>query len=214
MGVILHVGAAAGGVDDDSVDVGVFEEVDGGAGEIEGGGFFSGVDAESAAAGLFGRGNDFAAFGGEDADGGGVDVREESALDAAEEKADASAFFALRGSDGGNFFDGLDGREKRVHGGHGFGEKVEEADGTENGLQAGFCVGEQGRAEEVESRGMGEGGEEEAAVEFFGGGSAGSCVRFGREWLRLVWRSRRRRGRRECRRRSRGRNPNGRRNFC
>jgi len=171
VGVFLHVGAAAGGVDDDGVDLDLFEDVDGGTGEVEGGGFFSGVDAESAAASLFGGSNDFAAFRGENAKGGGVDVREESALDAAEEKTDASAFFALRGSDSRNVFDGLDGREKRVHSGNGFGKKAEEADGAENGLQAGFCVGEQGPAKKLESRGMGEDGEEEMAVEFLRGGA-------------------------------------------
>lgn len=111
MAVLFHVGTAAGGVDDDGIGVGLFEDVDRLAGEGKRRGFFSGVDAERAATGLILWGDDFAALGGEDAGGGGVDVREEGALDAAEEEADTPALFALRERDGSDGFGRHDGRE-------------------------------------------------------------------------------------------------------
>ncbi len=77
------VGAAAGGVDDDGVYVGGFEEGDQVAGHDGGLVFEAGVDHEGSAAGLIGGGDYFAAFGGEDSGGGGVYVREEDRLDAA-----------------------------------------------------------------------------------------------------------------------------------
>ena len=75
--VLLHGGAAAGGVDDDGVDVGGLEEGDDVARHCGGLLFEAGVDHQGSAAGLvFGR-DDLAAFSGEDACGGGVDVGEE-----------------------------------------------------------------------------------------------------------------------------------------
>lgn len=109
--VLFHVGAAARGVDDDGLDVGLFEDVDGVAGEGKRRGFFSGVEAERAATGLILWGDDFAALDGEDPGGGGVDVREKGALDAAEEEADTPALFALRESDVSDGFGRRDGRE-------------------------------------------------------------------------------------------------------
>jgi hypothetical protein len=167
--VLFHVGAAAGGVDDDGIDAGLFEDVDSVAGEGERRGFFSGMDAERAAAGLVLWGDDFTAFGGEDAGGGSVDVREKSALDTAEEETDTAALFALRESDGRDGFDRCDGRKQGVHGGDGFREKFEEADSAKSGLQAGFLVDEERPAEEIEASGMREGCEEQAAMEFFEG---------------------------------------------
>lgn len=169
VGVVFHVRAATGGVDDDGIDVGLFEDVDGVAGEAEGGGFFSGMDAERATAGLILWGDNFAAFRGEDAGGGGVDVREKGALDTAEEKADTATLFALSESDGRDGFDGRDGREQRVHGGDGFGEQFEKADGAKGELQAGFAIKEERPAEQIEASGTREGFEEQAAMEFVPG---------------------------------------------
>ena len=91
MAVLLHGRSAAGGVDDDGVDVG---------------GSKSAMMLRAIAAawssrpewtmsapqqGWFGGSDHLAAFGGEDARGGGVDVREEDLLDAAGEHADAAA---------------------------------------------------------------------------------------------------------------------------
>jgi hypothetical protein len=45
MAVVLHVGAAAGGVDDDGVDEGLLEGVDGVASQLQSRGFLAGVNA-------------------------------------------------------------------------------------------------------------------------------------------------------------------------
>jgi len=89
--VVLHRGTTAGGVDDDGVDVGLLEEFDDAAGH--GGGLIveSGVDHQRPAARLIARRDYFAAFGGEDAGGGFVDVGEEDLLDASGEHAGSSA---------------------------------------------------------------------------------------------------------------------------
>jgi hypothetical protein len=171
MTVFLDVGAATGGIDDDGVNVSLFEDVDGGAGELEGLDFFASVDAERAAAGLFWRRDDFATFGGEDADGGGVDIREKGALDAAEEEADAFAFFAFGGGERRDSFDRFYFGEKSVHRGQGFGEEFEETGGAKNRLQAGFLVGQERPPETIEARWFGEGFEEHAAMETFARGA-------------------------------------------
>jgi hypothetical protein len=171
MAILLDVGAATGGVDDDGVDLGVFEDFDGGAGELEGLHFLAGVDAERAAAGLLRRGDDFATFGGEDACGGGVDFGEKGALDAAEEEADAFAFFALGGGERRDRFDGFYFGQKSVHRGEGFWEEFEETRGAKNRLQAGFLVHEERPAEEIETRWFSESFEEHAAMETFGRGA-------------------------------------------
>lgn len=91
MAVLLHGGTAAGGVDDDGVDVGAIEEVDDLARHCGGLLFQPGVDHESSAAGLILGSDDFAAFRGEHARGGGVDVGEEDLLHASGEHSDAAA---------------------------------------------------------------------------------------------------------------------------
>jgi hypothetical protein len=115
MAVFLDIGATTGGVGDDGVDVRLFEGVDDRAREGKRCRLFSGMDAQGATASLFGRRDDFTAFRGEYTDSGGVDVREKCALHAAEKQANAFAGFALGGSDGGNGFLRLYGREKCVH---------------------------------------------------------------------------------------------------
>lgn len=117
------------------------------------------------------RGDDFATFGGEDACGGGVDFGEKGALDAAEEQADAFAFFALGGGERRDRFDGFYFGKKGVHRGEGFGEEFEETRGAKNRLQAGFLVHEKRPAEEIETRWFGESFEEHAAMETFGRGA-------------------------------------------
>ena len=98
MAILLHGRAAAGGVDDDGIDVGALEEVDDGAGHRGGLFFEAGVDHEGSAAGLILRGDDFAALGGQNARGGGVDVGEEDLLYTAGKHADAAAMGAgMRG---------------------------------------------------------------------------------------------------------------------
>jgi len=91
MAVLFHGGTAAGGIDDDGVDVRLFEEGDDAASHLGGLVFEAGVDHERAAAGLICGSDDFAAFGGEDSGGCGVDVREEDLLNAAGEQAYSTA---------------------------------------------------------------------------------------------------------------------------
>jgi len=169
--VFFDVGAAAGGVGDDGVHVGVFESVDGVACVGLRLGLFAGVDEQSAAAGLRGRSDDFAAFGGEDADGGGVDVGEEGALDAAEKEADAFALRALRGSDGGDGLRGFHRGHEEFHGGELFRKEIEEAGSANERLQAGFLIEAERCAKKIHARGFGKGGEEQATMKFFGEGA-------------------------------------------
>ncbi len=89
--VLLHRGAAAGSVDDDGIDVGGFEHGDDVAGHRGGLVFEAGVDHQGPAAGLILWRDDLAAFSGEHARGGGVDVGEEDLLDASGQHADAAA---------------------------------------------------------------------------------------------------------------------------
>src|SRR5271156_1498934 len=88
--VPLHRGAATGGVDNDRVDVGSFEEGDQISSHLGGLVFEAGVDHESSAAGLAGWSDDLEAFCGEDTRCGCVDVREEDLLDAASEHTNAT----------------------------------------------------------------------------------------------------------------------------
>jgi hypothetical protein len=93
---LLQVGAAAGRVDDDEVDV-VVERGDQRTGERLSLFESPGVDGQGSAATLR-RGDDLVAVGGEHAGRGCVHVREHCALDTAREQADASASGAGGGS--------------------------------------------------------------------------------------------------------------------
>lgn len=88
--VVLHGGTAAGGVDYYGVDVGVLEEFDDAACHCGGLVVQARVDHQGSAAGLIGRRDYFAAFGGENAGGGFVDVGEEDLLDASGKHADTA----------------------------------------------------------------------------------------------------------------------------
>jgi hypothetical protein len=165
--VLLHRGAAAGGVDDDGVDIGGFEEDDDVAGHGGGLVFETGVDHESTAAGLAGWGDDLEAFRRKDARGGGVHVGEKDLLDTASEHAYATAWSA-------HWHDcfrhgerevGGDGGEEGFHGGEARGEELEEAGGSDEGLQTGALIDEERQGHEAEALGIREGGEEELAEE-------------------------------------------------
>lgn len=97
--VFLHVGAASGCVGHNCLDVGLLKHLDGFLGEFDGGNFFAGVDEQRATASLRLWSNDFTALGGENANRGGIHLREKLALHAAKEKAHAAAFTADRRSD-------------------------------------------------------------------------------------------------------------------
>src|ERR1700722_3186024 len=106
MAVLLHVGAASGGVGDDRVHVCAFEGVDGFARQHDGGGFLAGVNEECAAAGLILRRDDFAAFRCEHSNSCCVYLRKEFALDTAEKQTDATPLGALDWSDARDEFAG------------------------------------------------------------------------------------------------------------
>lgn len=111
------------------------------------------------------RGHHLAAFSSKDAYSGSVNVGEEGALHAAEKEADAFAFFALGRSDGRNIFNWLCRRKKGVHGGEGFGQDFQNTQAANSGLQAGFLIGEQGPAQQLEAAGLRKGCEEKATME-------------------------------------------------
>ena len=97
MVVLLHRGAAARHVDRDEVEALVGR--DRRARELLGGLLDARVHHQRAAAARLPGGVDLPALGGEHAHGGGVDVAEERALDAALHEADAALARALRGHD-------------------------------------------------------------------------------------------------------------------
>ena len=170
MAVLLHGGAAAGGVDDDGIDVGLLEGGDDLAGHGGGLAVEAGVEHEGAAAGLAGGDDDLAVLGGEHAGGGAVDAAEEDLLDAAGEHADAAAGRVGRHESGGEFGGEGEGDagEEGLHGGEAFGKEAEEAGGAHETLEAGALVEEHGKGEEAEAAGVGEDGKEEFAEEAVG----------------------------------------------
>ena len=125
------------------------------------------MDHEGSAAGLVCGCDDFAAFGGEDAGGGGVDVGEEDLLDASGEHADAKA----RGGGGsgvGGMFAGevcRDYGEERFHCGDAFGCEAEQAGAADEGLQAGSLIEEEWCGENAEAGRVRKCAEEDTAEE-------------------------------------------------
>ena len=124
------------------------------------------MNEQRAAASLLRWRHNFAAFGGQDSGGGGVDVRKKCALDAAEEQADAFALFALGGGYGCDRLDWRSGGEQGVHGGDGFWQCFEDTQRSQRGLHSAFLVGEQWPAQEFHAGWFREGFEEEAAMQF------------------------------------------------
>ena len=112
-----------------------------------------------------------AAFGGQDAGSSSVYVREKSALDAAEEQADAFALFPLGGRDICHCFDRRGSGEQGLHGGDSFRQSFEDAYSAQCGLRAALLVDQQGPAQEFHPAGLGERFEQQSAVQFFGGGA-------------------------------------------
>lgn len=144
-----------------------FEGVDGSAGESKRVAFCAGVNHERTAARLTFGSDNFAAFGGKDADRGGVDLREEFALHAAEEEADADALFALCRSDFRNGFGGAEWRHERFEGAEFLGDEMEKAGFANEGLEAGFLVREQGPAKKAKAVGARKKREDHRPMEFF-----------------------------------------------
>lgn len=171
--VFLHSRAAAGGVDDDGVDVRGFEESNEIAGHAGGLVFQARVNHESPAAGLSGWGDDLKSFSTQHACSSGVYVGEKYLLNAAGEHADASA----SGGGGGYAFGHGPGEargdvgEESFHGGELFREEPEEARGSDEGLQAGALIEEERAGEKPEPHGIWKSGEEKFAEEGVSGGA-------------------------------------------
>jgi len=165
--VFLHIGAAAGGVGDDEVDVCAVKGIDGAASQRESVVFFAGVDHQCAAARLILWSDHFVAFSREHANRGGVDLRKKFALDATEEQADAETLFALRGSDFGDAFSGAKRRHQRFKSTDFLGEKLERAGFAEQTLQAGLLIEEQRPAQQTEAARVRKEREEQCTVKFF-----------------------------------------------
>src|SRR5215472_12775761 len=77
MTVFLHIGAASGRIRHNCLDVCSLENIDGLFGKLDGRGFFSRMHKNRATAGLGLRSDHIASFGGENARGGGINLREE-----------------------------------------------------------------------------------------------------------------------------------------
>ena len=141
MMVFLERGAGAGGVGDDGVEV--FAKKDGEilSREFAGGVANASVRRERAAAELASGDDDFAAVGGEDADGGFVELRESDVGNAAGEEGDAGA-----ARTGGGKRPAETTKEKMVVDAReetfalGETEKFQDADTTRDGLQAGPLI--------------------------------------------------------------------------
>ena len=139
--VFLERGAAAGGVGDDGVEVFTKEDGEICSGEVARGITYAGVRGEGATAELPPGDDDLAAVGGEDADGGFIELRESDIRDASGEKGDACA--ARAGGGVGPAMAAIekvviDAREKPFALGET--EKFQDADAARDGLQAGALV--------------------------------------------------------------------------
>ena len=148
--VFLQRRAAAGGVGDDGVEIAGGEGEEIFAREVAGGVANSGVSGERAAARLIFGHDDFAAVGGEDADGRVVETREGDLRDAAGEECDASAALADCGKCAAEFLEekwSFDFGEKLLAVGEA--EKFEHAGEARDALQAGALV----EPEEARERG-------------------------------------------------------------
>ena len=157
MSVFLERGAAAGGVGDDGVEIIVKKDGHVSFCEIASGVADSGVRGESAAAELSPRDDDLAAVGGEDADGGFIEPGEGDVGDAAGEESDTGAARA-----GGGVAPAIPAVEKMVVDARektfalGEAEKMQDADGARNGLQAGALIETKDPREVGDDVGIGE----------------------------------------------------------
>lgn len=141
MMIFLERGAATGGVGDDGVEVLVEECGDIFSGEIASDVANSGMRGKRAAAKLFRGDDDFATVGGENADGGVVELRKGDVGDATGEEGDTGAAW----SDGGKSLAEareekriVDARKKAFAIGEA--EKFEDAGGASDFLQAGALI--------------------------------------------------------------------------
>jgi len=150
--VFLHVGAAAGGVDHNTFHVSFFKYINSFPREFLGLRFFFARVNEHAPQQVCSGGATTSQPSAESTrGGGGIHVREKSALHATEEKPDALALLAPRRGDGCHGLDGRRGWEQRVPGANGFRQQLERADRPQCGLQTTFLVGKQRQAQEFQA---------------------------------------------------------------
>ena len=155
--VFLERGAAACGVGDDGVEIFAEEDRQIFCGEFAGSVADSGMRGEGAAAELPFGDDDFTAVGGENADGGFIELGKSDIGNAAGEKGDAGAAWA-----GGRVAPAIaavekmivDAREKTFALGEA--EKLEDADGAGDGLQAGALIETKDPREVGDDVGIGE----------------------------------------------------------
>ncbi len=139
--VFLERGTAAGGVGDDGVEVFAKKRGEIFASEFAGGIANTCMRRERAAAKLIFWDDDFAAVGGEDADGGFVELRKSDVGDASSEEGDAGAARTGGGKSQAEAAEEkivVDAREKTFALGEA--EKFQDADTARDGLQAGALI--------------------------------------------------------------------------
>ena len=129
MAIFFNRGAAARRVDHHGLDVGLFENVDHLPRQFLRTRFLSGMDTQGAAAGLLRGCDHLATFSSEHARGGGIYLREKSALHAPEQETHALAFFADGGRDVRDDFLWRYLRKQLVHRTDGFRQQAENAEG-------------------------------------------------------------------------------------
>src|SRR5437762_1111765 len=134
--VLLHVGTASVLGGHDGLHVGVHEHIDGLLCEIDGGGFLSSMNEQSATASLRLWSDHFTAFGGENAGRGGIHLRKKFALHAAKKQPDAAALWADRRSDFRDGFLGSEFRKQRFHGMPFLWKQSEQPQAANEGLQS------------------------------------------------------------------------------
>src|SRR5438552_32543 len=97
--ILFHRRAAAGGVDDDRVDVGFQKDIDVVPRHLLGGGALAVVNIQRAAADLVFRQYDIAAVASQHAHGGFIDIAEQQRHDTTVQHGDLGATFADSGTD-------------------------------------------------------------------------------------------------------------------
>src|SRR5713226_2821435 len=138
MAIFLHVGSTPRCIGDDRLDVRAFERLYHPFRQLHRCCFFSGVYQKSSATRLRLRRDDFAPFGGENPHCGGIDLREEFALYAAQQQTNPAA---LRAHGGRDFRDGFTGSKlgkNRFHRLHLLRQQLQQTQSAHDALKSGL----------------------------------------------------------------------------